>query len=597
MTSTEGDEPNSGVATGAVRSRQLRAVAALGRLACEATLDAVMVEAVRVVRTTLDTDCCGVFDRQLAAEGPDGLDGDKLRLGWGVGWPPETVGVRTVSAASNTLAGETLRSATPVVVADYATDARFDRSRLLVDHEITSAIAVGIHSYDDSWGVLGTYSTAERQFSESDTDFLEAVSTTLAAAIDRRNYSAERERQRAEGVATERIAALGHAMTGALIDSMSVSELEALVCERLVGDRYPTALIAHLRPRREAVMLRAIAGVTDGYEAAVGEISAAEIRVGIGNAVRKTGVAQIITEIQDDPRLPDSLGTWGRDHGMRSLIAVPICHRSVCYGMLLVWSTAAGGFTPREKRLLTAVGETVGSVTHAINSQQFAAADRVVELSFETTDTESSPFETELDACTVRLDGVIQQADNTVFCYLSLTAGDPDRLVAAAAADDRIRSARQLATMPEYSLLELVFEDSTVLATVTSVGGEITQASCEGKRSRLGAVFPPTVDVRWVVETVQKYHPKWKLAAKAYRDKPDQTGLDTRLQTARGHLTDRQATVLETAYRGGYFEWPRHSTAEEIAASLDIAPPTFHKHMRTCQQKLVGSLFERLSAE
>lgn len=60
-------------------------------------------------------------------------------------------------------------------------------------------------------------------------------------------------------------------------------------------------------------------------------------------------------------------------------------------------------------------------------------------------------------------------------------------------------------------------------------------------------------------------------------------------------LTDRQREVVETAYRAGYFDWPRDSTAEEVADSLDIAAPTFHAHLRKAESSLLDGLFDRLA--
>lgn len=60
----------------------------------------------------------------------------------------------------------------------------------------------------------------------------------------------------------------------------------------------------------------------------------------------------------------------------------------------------------------------------------------------------------------------------------------------------------------------------------------------------------------------------------------------------RGELTDRQREVLETAYEAGYFEHPRETNAESIAATLDISPSTFREHLTTAQSKLLGSALE-----
>ncbi|MFC7027627.1 helix-turn-helix domain-containing protein [Halomicroarcula sp. GCM10025710] len=45
-------------------------------------------------------------------------------------------------------------------------------------------------------------------------------------------------------------------------------------------------------------------------------------------------------------------------------------------------------------------------------------------------------------------------------------------------------------------------------------------------------------------------------------------------------MTDRQAEILRAAYLAGYYAWPRDTTAEELAESLDISSPTLHQHLR-----------------
>ncbi|MFB6137128.1 MAG: helix-turn-helix domain-containing protein [Halobacteriaceae archaeon] len=57
-------------------------------------------------------------------------------------------------------------------------------------------------------------------------------------------------------------------------------------------------------------------------------------------------------------------------------------------------------------------------------------------------------------------------------------------------------------------------------------------------------------------------------------------------------LTERQQAVVETAFSAGYFEWPRESTAEEVAEALALAPPTLHEHLRGAQRKLVEIYLE-----
>lgn len=56
-------------------------------------------------------------------------------------------------------------------------------------------------------------------------------------------------------------------------------------------------------------------------------------------------------------------------------------------------------------------------------------------------------------------------------------------------------------------------------------------------------------------------------------------------------LTDRQRTVLQTAYECGYYETPRRSSHEEIASELGCASSTVGEHLRKAEGRLVASLF------
>jgi predicted DNA binding protein len=58
------------------------------------------------------------------------------------------------------------------------------------------------------------------------------------------------------------------------------------------------------------------------------------------------------------------------------------------------------------------------------------------------------------------------------------------------------------------------------------------------------------------------------------------------------NLTDRQRAALEAGYYGGFFEWPRDRSGEEVAQSLDIGASTFHQHLRKAEKALLDSVFD-----
>jgi hypothetical protein len=57
-------------------------------------------------------------------------------------------------------------------------------------------------------------------------------------------------------------------------------------------------------------------------------------------------------------------------------------------------------------------------------------------------------------------------------------------------------------------------------------------------------------------------------------------------------LTDRQREVVETAYRMGYFEYPRETNASGVAAELGIEPSTLAEHLAAAQSKLLGAVLD-----
>ncbi|RJT07186.1 helix-turn-helix domain-containing protein [Halococcus sp. IIIV-5B] len=54
-------------------------------------------------------------------------------------------------------------------------------------------------------------------------------------------------------------------------------------------------------------------------------------------------------------------------------------------------------------------------------------------------------------------------------------------------------------------------------------------------------------------------------------------------------LTPRQREVLELARNRGYYEWPRHVSARELAGELGISKTTFLEHLRIAESKLLST--------
>lgn len=58
-------------------------------------------------------------------------------------------------------------------------------------------------------------------------------------------------------------------------------------------------------------------------------------------------------------------------------------------------------------------------------------------------------------------------------------------------------------------------------------------------------------------------------------------------------LSERQSEVITAALRAGYYEWPRETDAETLAATLDISHSTFLEHLRKAERQLLTDAITR----
>lgn len=175
------------------QAAQQAAAARLGFAALEGTsLDALLDQAVEVLRETLDVEFCTVMEL-LPGE-------DQLVLRAGCGWRSGALGRLKVPAARASQAGYALLSHQPVMVADLSRETRF-QAPLLAELGIVSGMSVIIQGEHRPYGVLGVHATKPRSFTEDDLHFLQSVANVVAAAMERadaqRRYMVQYEVARA----------------------------------------------------------------------------------------------------------------------------------------------------------------------------------------------------------------------------------------------------------------------------------------------------------------------------------------------------------------------------------------------------------------
>jgi len=199
--------------------------------------------------------------------------------------------------------------------------------------------------------------------------------------------------------------------------------------------------------------------------------------------------------------------------------------------------------------------------------------------------------------CRVTLAEMVHRSDGRLLEYFVVEGADAEAVRSAAADASAIDRTRIVREASDELLAEFIHSGPCIGATLADTGAVVRTVEATSGVGRAVADVPPHTDASTVAEAVCRQHDA-DLAARRNRDRaaPGFTNWAFRAALA-DQLTDRQFEAIRTAYAGGYFSWPRESSAEECASALGITQPTFNEHLRVGQEKLVRALFDADSGD
>ncbi|WP_010612695.1 helix-turn-helix domain-containing protein, partial [Halococcus hamelinensis] len=119
----------------------------------------------------------------------------------------------------------------------------------------------------------------------------------------------------------------------------------------------------------------------------------------------------------------------------------------------------------------------------------------------------------------------------------------------------------------------------------------VRRLTSEDGEARLVCEVAADTDVRRVVDAFEAAYPGTALLSKRAVELPVGTEAGFR-QAVDDRLTEKQRAAVRAAFFAGYYDWPRGSTAEELAASMGISSPTLHSHLRKAQRKLLTAFLD-----
>lgn len=419
-----------------------------------------------------------------------------------------------------------------------------------------------------------------------ETDFLIVVATDVTERV-RRERSLARRCETLEGL--ESLVADINAAGREIIDASTRPEIEAAVCSSLAdSDAYLEAWIGGKELGDPRLQPREWSRETDLE----------------GSAITMESAALSAALDSDNPRMtggefpPDVLGPFDRDavSSARTAAVIPLAYGETTYGALVVFTERKTAFGDRERTLLSDLGDRIGHTITAIERRNLLLADTVVELEFECTDRNSFLVDATAEHdCICTIQAVVPVAEGSLLFYTMLSGAPPDAFLDTATAPSGVIDGRYVREHDDRSLLELTVEGNSPALTLTEIGATIREGTADAGTLTLRTEVAQDTGVRSVVEGVQTTFPQTNLRAKQAIDRAVETVEDFQ-DSLTERLTDKQHAALRAAYFAGYFDWPRGSTAEEVADSMGVSSPTLHNHLRKAERKLLSSFFDQTKA-
>jgi hypothetical protein len=355
----------------------------------------------------------------------------------------------------------------------------------------------------------------------------------------------------------------------------------------------------------ETAERRACAGLADAppYRAAFVAVRALDgdalaVRTGAGPAAEEAAVAggpwvealrEGNTRVTDAGGVPEEAWPGPSPPERGSVAAVPVGRGETVDAVLGVATDRPNAFGGLERAGIEGLGSTLGLVVAAARRRGLAFGERIAELELRLTDS-ASPLvrlSAALD-CRLAVDGyTARESGWRLVCEAE--GVDVETVAERALADDAVEDCRPVIDRRDGGRLVLGVTDLPLVERAVAMGTTVGRAVADAGTVRVTLELPPSADARETIAGLRVPFPE--LTFRSLRE------------TERGHtdptlsaelfaeLTDRQREALETAFEAGYFEWPRESNAEEVAADLGIASATLHSHLRKAERSLLSVLF------
>lgn len=437
--------------------------------------------------------------------------------------------------------------------------------------EVAATVAVTLETAD------GRRVPVETRFVRFGVDGGHGRAGVVRDVTERRGRERQLERRRSELELLDCVNERFQAVTRVVAGAADRDELEAGVVETLAAaDRYAGAWVGRWKPGRDVLTVGAWADEPpDRPRVAVGDT----VELGSGALAVALATLEVRTVAGD-----------GVDRG--PAVLVPVRHDETAHGILVVRASPGADPPARELAMFDALGSTIGHAVNSLDRKRALVADRVeaVTLRLWSPDHFFCSLSAETPAV-LRSEGITSADDATHLDYVTVRGLDATTVVDRARASPAVERVRQVCEHDGVTLFEFRFDGPSVVVTLAERGATLAELTAADGVATAVALVPPPVDVRTVVDGLDAAFDEVELVGRRSVERPVRTLPEFRASLDE-QFTGRQRKVLEAAYYAGYFDWPRDSTAEELADAMGIASSTLHRHLRKALGKLLDAYFD-----
>jgi HTH-type transcriptional regulator, bacterioopsin transcriptional activator and related proteins len=425
----------------------------------------------------------------------------------------------------------------------------------------------------------------EAKFGPSPLDTERGGRVGVVRDVTERNRREQRLQQQ-----REQLAALNHLhrvvqdIIQSLVQQSTREELCQLVCDRLASAApYDAAWIGQVDWVHDDVTIQSQTGLSADYDDY--SLSFADDDDVLTTVIQNQEVRVIGTEPAIESRgLREQLPAF--EEG--AVAVVPLVHEETVYGLVGIATKRSDSFDGYERTVIEQLGAITGHALSALDRKEALMADDRIELEFYIEDL-FGELELPETTGTITFDRTIPVHDDTFLEYGTATPGALQTLHALVDQLPHFEDVTILDDDSDRLQFELRLTEPPVISVLASHGGRVQTARIASGDYHMTVEIPTSVDTHQIITAVQNSYPMADVVAQRHLTDPYHVPEASHASVLE-QLTDRQEAVLEAAYVAGYFEWPRERTGEDVAHSLDIKAPTFHKHLRKAEQTIMDKL-------